>query len=210
MGTRKFYITTPIYYVNDIASIGHAYTTIAADVIARWHRLNNEKVFFLTGLDENSQKTVKAAANLFIVCNFCLSTIVGINVFQNHGKYKHFSYRVNKSIVNERVYRDINSFEGYTQLRVSEAYDLLIEPKNKQRFVVLTFGSIFGSKKEYCFDDLDADGKFEEVSIEDIDTYGRITKVSSKRLDISSGENNLLKENILLEEQLKKFRIELK
>jgi len=61
---KTFYITTPIYYVNDIASIGHAYTTISADIIARWHRLNNDKVFFLTGLDENSQKTVTAAKKL--------------------------------------------------------------------------------------------------------------------------------------------------
>jgi methionyl-tRNA synthetase len=60
----KFYITTPIYYVNDVATIGHAYTTVAADILARWHRLNNDKVFFLTGLDENSQKTVTAARKL--------------------------------------------------------------------------------------------------------------------------------------------------
>ena len=61
---KKFYITTPIYYVNDVATIGHAYTTIAADILARWHRINNDKVFFLTGLDENSQKTVTAAKKL--------------------------------------------------------------------------------------------------------------------------------------------------
>src|SRR3989344_5191776 len=61
---KKFYITTPIYYVNDVATIGNAYTTIASDVLARWHRLKNDKVFFLTGLDENSQKTVTAAKNL--------------------------------------------------------------------------------------------------------------------------------------------------
>ncbi len=60
----KFYITTPIYYVNDVATIGHAYTTIAADVLARWHRLGGDKTFFLTGLDENSQKTVTAAKKL--------------------------------------------------------------------------------------------------------------------------------------------------
>src|SRR3989344_3123994 len=59
-----FYITTPIYYVNDIASIGHAYTTIAADVLARWHRLLGDDVFFLAGLDENSQKTITAAKKL--------------------------------------------------------------------------------------------------------------------------------------------------
>ncbi len=58
---KKFYITTPIYYINDVATIGHAYTNIIADVLARWHRLKKEDVFFLTGTDENSQITVKAA-----------------------------------------------------------------------------------------------------------------------------------------------------
>ena len=57
-----FYITTPIYYVNDVPHIGHAYTTIAADVLARWHRLIGEDVFFLTGLDEHGQKVQQAAA----------------------------------------------------------------------------------------------------------------------------------------------------
>lgn len=57
----KYYITTPIYYINAAPHIGHAYTTVVADVFARWHRLRGEKVFFLTGLDENSVKTVDAA-----------------------------------------------------------------------------------------------------------------------------------------------------
>lgn len=61
--TDKFYITTPIYYVNDVPHIGHAYCTLATDTIARYWRkqLGNENVFFLTGTDENSQKTVEAA-----------------------------------------------------------------------------------------------------------------------------------------------------
>nr|NIP32995.1 class I tRNA ligase family protein [Candidatus Saccharibacteria bacterium]NIV04208.1 class I tRNA ligase family protein [Calditrichia bacterium]NIS38729.1 class I tRNA ligase family protein [Candidatus Saccharibacteria bacterium]NIV72656.1 class I tRNA ligase family protein [Calditrichia bacterium]NIV99808.1 class I tRNA ligase family protein [Candidatus Saccharibacteria bacterium] len=58
---KKFYVTTPIYYVNDKPHIGHAYTTIAADVISRWHRMQGEDVYFLTGTDENSQKNVEAA-----------------------------------------------------------------------------------------------------------------------------------------------------
>ena len=58
---RKFYITTPIYYVNDVPHIGHAYTTIAADVLARYHRLRGDAVFFLTGTDEHGQKVAKAA-----------------------------------------------------------------------------------------------------------------------------------------------------
>ena len=57
----KFYVTTPIYYVNDKPHIGHTYTTIVADILARWHRLIGDDVFFLTGTDENSQKTVQAA-----------------------------------------------------------------------------------------------------------------------------------------------------
>ncbi len=57
----KFYVTTPIYYINAEPHIGHAYSTIAADVLARWHRLMGDDVFFLTGLDENSAKTVDAA-----------------------------------------------------------------------------------------------------------------------------------------------------
>lgn len=58
----KFYITTPIYYINDVPHIGHAYTTIVADVLARYHRLKGEEVFFLTGTDENSQKNLEAAS----------------------------------------------------------------------------------------------------------------------------------------------------
>ncbi len=53
---KTFYVTTPIYYVNDVPHIGHAYTTIAADAIARFRRLAGNEVFFLTGSDEHGQK----------------------------------------------------------------------------------------------------------------------------------------------------------
>jgi len=56
-----FYITTPIYYVNDAPHIGHGYSTVACDVIARYHRLRGEKVFFLTGTDEHGQNVARAA-----------------------------------------------------------------------------------------------------------------------------------------------------
>ena len=58
---NKFYVTTPIYYVNDAPHIGHAYTTILADVLARYHRGAGDKTFFLTGLDEHGQKVKQAA-----------------------------------------------------------------------------------------------------------------------------------------------------
>ena len=58
---KKFYVTTPIYYVNDVPHIGHAYTTIAADTVARFHRLRGYDVFFLTGTDEHGLKIQKSA-----------------------------------------------------------------------------------------------------------------------------------------------------
>lgn len=59
---RQFFVTTPIYYVNDRPHIGHVYTTLVADVVARWHRMAGEDVFFLTGTDEHAQKVVESAA----------------------------------------------------------------------------------------------------------------------------------------------------
>src|SRR5258708_6831041 len=59
--SRKFYITTPIYYVNARPHIGHAYTTLACDTIARRQRLLGADVFFLTGTDEHGQKIERAA-----------------------------------------------------------------------------------------------------------------------------------------------------
>ena len=59
--TRPFYVTTPIYYVNDVPHIGHAYTTIAADMLARFHKLAGRETYFLTGTDEHGSKVADAA-----------------------------------------------------------------------------------------------------------------------------------------------------
>ena len=58
---KSFYLTTPIYYVNDAPHIGTAYTTVAGDVLTRWHRQRGESVWFLTGTDEHGQKVLSAA-----------------------------------------------------------------------------------------------------------------------------------------------------
>jgi methionyl-tRNA synthetase len=58
---KSFYLTTPIYYVNDAPHIGHAYTTTAGDVLTRWHRQRGESVWFLTGVDEHGTKVQRAA-----------------------------------------------------------------------------------------------------------------------------------------------------
>jgi methionyl-tRNA synthetase len=59
---QRFYVTTPIYYPNDVPHIGHAYTTVATDFVSRYHRLRGEDVFFVTGTDEHGKKVPQAAA----------------------------------------------------------------------------------------------------------------------------------------------------
>lgn len=61
MEKEKFYVTTPIYYVNDVPHIGHAYTSLACDVLARFARLSGKDVMFLTGTDEHGQKIEQSA-----------------------------------------------------------------------------------------------------------------------------------------------------
>ncbi len=58
---KSFYLTTPIYYVNDAPHIGHAYTTVAGDFLTRWHRQKGESVWYLTGTDEHGQKVMRTA-----------------------------------------------------------------------------------------------------------------------------------------------------
>jgi methionyl-tRNA synthetase len=62
MPSPRYYVTTPIYYVNDVPHIGHAYTSLACDVLARFRRLDAYDVMFLTGTDEHGQKVAKSAA----------------------------------------------------------------------------------------------------------------------------------------------------
>ena len=59
---NTFYVTTPIYYVNDKPHLGHVYTTMVADVVARYHRLKGDDTFFLTGVDEHAAKVSEMAA----------------------------------------------------------------------------------------------------------------------------------------------------
>ena len=74
---KTFYITTPIYYVNDVPHIGHAYTTIIADALARFQKLAGKAVFFLTGTDEHGQKIEKAAAEKGLTPKALADSVVG-------------------------------------------------------------------------------------------------------------------------------------
>src|SRR3954470_4766877 len=75
----RFYLTTPIYYASDVPPIGHAYTTIVGDAIARYERLRrgSESVFYLTGTDEHGEKIERAAAAASMSPQDFLDKIVG-------------------------------------------------------------------------------------------------------------------------------------
>ena len=94
MSTKnKFYISTPIYYVNAKAHLGHAYTTVAADVLARWQRDQGRDVFFLTGTDEHGAKIAQAAKKANKVPQELCDEIAGEfkKTWQNLGiDYSHF------------------------------------------------------------------------------------------------------------------------
>src|SRR3712207_6802387 len=61
MSDDFFYLTTPIYYINDVPHLGHAYTTVAADFVARFRRLEGRRVHFLTGTDEHGERILRTA-----------------------------------------------------------------------------------------------------------------------------------------------------
>jgi methionyl-tRNA synthetase len=73
----RFYLTTPIYYVNSTPHIGHAYTTIAADIIVRHHRQRGDETFFLTGVDEHADKVARVAAEQGLTPREYTDAIVG-------------------------------------------------------------------------------------------------------------------------------------
>ncbi len=86
----KFYVTTPLYYVNASPHIGHAYTTVAADVLARFNRIRGYSVFFLTGTDEHGEKINQAAVNAGKAPKEFADSVVGN--FKNLWKKLEISY----------------------------------------------------------------------------------------------------------------------
>jgi methionyl-tRNA synthetase len=74
----RFYVTTPIYYVNATPTLGHAYTTIAADILTRHHRQRGEETFFLTGVDEHADKVARVAAEQGLEPKEYADRIVGV------------------------------------------------------------------------------------------------------------------------------------
>jgi len=130
-----FYITTPIYYVNDSPHIGHCYTTIACDILSRFHKLKGNEVYFLTGTDEHGQKVEKAAINASLKSkdfvdkmssNFKqLIPFLGCEIddFIRTTENRHIKatqHLWNKLIENNQIY--LSNYEGWYSIRDEAFY----------------------------------------------------------------------------------------
>src|SRR5882672_11105089 len=87
---EKFYITTPIYYPNAEPHLGHVYTTLCADTVARYHRLAGDDTFFLTGTDEHGIKMVKTAAEKGIEPRQLAD--INVKIFEDLWKELHITH----------------------------------------------------------------------------------------------------------------------
>ena len=152
-----FYITTPIYYTNDKPHIGHAYTTIACDIISRFNKLNKSDVFFLTGTDEHGQKVEKAAKDAKtdpkkfvddLSINFKkLIPFLGceINDFIRTTEKRHIKSSQafwNKLLENDQIY--LSNYEGWYSVR-DEAFYL----ENELQKINGNFFTLNGSPVEW-------------------------------------------------------------
>ena len=132
---NNYYITTPIYYVNDLPHVGHAYTTIACDIIARFNKLQKKNVFFLSGTDEHGQKVEKAAKEKNIDTikfvdnisknfrNLIPSLGCNINDFIRTTELRHIKscqFFWNKLIENDQIY--LSHYEGWYSVRDEAFY----------------------------------------------------------------------------------------
>lgn len=135
----KFYLTTAIDYVNSSPHLGHAYEKICSDVIARWHRLRNEDVFFLTGTDENAQKNVQAAKeakvntkdfvnkNVEVFKELCKKLSVSNDSFIRTTEKRHF--KVSQDIF-QKVYDKGDIYKGHYEGYYCSGCEAFLTEKN--------------------------------------------------------------------------------
>jgi len=161
---NNFFITTPIYYVNDKPHIGHAYTTIACDIISRFKKLNGENVFFLTGTDEHGQKVEKAAIKSStstqdfvdkMSLNFeKLIPFLGcqINDFIRTTEKRHIKatqYLWNQLKDNNQIY--LSNYEGWYSVRDEAFYTESELTKNGDQLIATSGASVEWVKEESYF-----------------------------------------------------------
>ncbi len=160
----NFYITTPIYYTNDIPHIGHAYTTIACDIIARYNKLCDNDVYFLSGTDEHGQKVEKAAVNakldpkIFVdklssnFKNLITTTGCEIDDFIRTTEERHIKSAQslwNKLLENDQIY--LSHYEGWYSVRDEAFYQESELIKNNGKYITKEGSPVEWVKEESYF-----------------------------------------------------------
>ena len=167
----RYYITTPIYYVNDEPHIGHAYTTVAADVLARFHRQKGDDVFFLTGTDEHGNKVEQAAEERGLTPREHVDELAP--------RFREIAERLGAS--NDFFIRTTDpEHEAFVQQFVQRIYDAGDIYKR-------TYGGLYCTACEGYYNERDlVDGKcpdhgIEPVWMEEENYYFRLSKYQDKR-----------------------------
>ncbi len=160
----SYYITTPIYYTNDVPHIGHAYTTIACDIISRYNKLKKNDVFFLTGTDEHGQKVEKAAKNANIDPKKFVDTLslnfqnlvsdlgCEVNDFIRTTESRHIKAAQSlwdKLINNDQIY--LSKYEGWYSIRDEAYYSENELKKENNKFVTQDGSPVEWVKEESYF-----------------------------------------------------------
>ncbi len=160
----SFYITTPIYYTNDLPHIGHAYTTISCDILSRFNKLKGDDVFFLTGTDEHGQKVEKAAKKSNInpknfvdnlsknFENLVVDLGCDINDFIRTTEDRHINAAQclwNKLLENDQIY--LSNYEGWYSIRDEAFYSENELIKVNGKFVTQNGSPVEWVKEESYF-----------------------------------------------------------
>ncbi len=161
---ETFFITTPIYYVNDQPHAGHAYTTIACDILARYHKLRGKDVYFLSGTDEHGQKVENAAKNntedpqAFTdrISNSFRDLVKFLNCETNdfirttETRHKHAVQSLwIKLLENSQIYLD--NYEGWYSVRDEAFYSENELTKSNGKFIAPTGAKVEWVKEESYF-----------------------------------------------------------
>jgi len=200
----SFYITTPIYYTNDIPHIGHAYTTIACDIRARYNNIDNGEVFFLSGTDEHGQKVEKAAkdANIdpkLFVDNLSInfeklipSLGCEINDFIRTTETRHIKSAQalwSKLVENNQIY--LSNYEGWYSIKDEAFYQESELQKVDGKFVTKDGSVVEWIKEESYFFKL---SEWQDKLLEYYESYNRPISPESRRNEVISFVKSGLKD----------------
>ena len=176
---NKFYITTPLYYVNDEPHIGHAYTTILADVISRIHKIQDIDVYFLTGTDEHGQKVQEAAERRKV------SPKIHVDEYVNRFKS-----------VWEKLNINYTDFIRTTENRhINRVKEILVLLKDKGDIYIDEYEGLYSVSEERFITEKEAEeGHFKEIKkLKEKNYFFKMSKYQEQLIEHINSNHNFIK-----------------